>query len=182
MGFDDFAVHVNTLFVKPEDLVGKLLHAAVGISGEIAEIQECLNRFDEGEGMDWENLLEECGDTLFYVQALCLCTGAKMCDLMPVGVETDDLHQTCRTAVVASGKILDAIKKVWVYRRKTDLRTLDDSIAVLLRCIVEFINYASATIPQVMQWNYEKLKVRYPDGYTDAAAQARADKAGCVNE
>lgn len=175
MRYDEFADHVDYLFVKPEDWVGKWLHAAVGISGEI---QECLNRFDAGEGMDWDNLIEECGDTLFYIQALCLHTGTSLESLMPVSAKTDNLHQTCREAVVAAGKVLDAVKKVWVYNKIPCQKEMDASLSVLLGCIVAFSHYAGVMVPQLMQMNYDKLKKRYPAGYTDKAAQDRADKAG----
>lgn len=66
-----FTQHALRLFVKPDDLIGKLLHAAVGISGEAGEILDCIKKtWIYEKNLDSENLLEECGDLLFYTAAL----------------------------------------------------------------------------------------------------------------
>jgi len=104
-----FEDHVNKLFVKPADQLGKQLHAAVGLAGEGGELLDAVKKtWIYGKEMDMENVLEECGDALFYVTAMLINSGF--------------------------------------------------------------------TMRQAMDHNYHKLKSRYPDGYTDAAAIARADK------
>lgn len=79
----DFAYHVNRLFVKPDDHVGKLLHAAVGVAGEGGELLDAIKKtWIYGKELDTENLLEECGDTLFYIQALLTECGFTLDDAM----------------------------------------------------------------------------------------------------
>jgi NTP pyrophosphatase (non-canonical NTP hydrolase) len=66
-----FAKHVSRLFVKPEDSTGKMLHATVGIAGESGELLDCIKKtWIYSKPLDRENILEECGDLLFYIQAL----------------------------------------------------------------------------------------------------------------
>ena len=111
-GFDAaaFAEHVRILFVKPDDHVGRILHACVGVAGEGGELLDTAKKaWIYGAPLNRENLLEEAGDTLFYVVAL--------------------------------------------------------------------LNELGFTLEQAAAHNVEKLRKRYPAGYTDAAAQARADKA-----
>ena len=107
---DIFTSHVNRLFIKPEDKMGLMVHASMGIAGEAGEVIDAVKKtWIYGKPLDRENILEECGDLLFYISALLTQTGY----------------------------------------------TLDDAMTA----------------------NMEKLKKRYPKGYTDNAAIARADKA-----
>lgn len=110
MRFDEqqFHEHVRRLFIKPDDVQGRALHAAVGIAGESGEILDAMKKtWIYEKPLDLVNIIEECGDCLFYIAAL--------------------LDQYGFT-----------------------------------------LGYAAA--------NYEKLARRYPYGYTDQAAIARADK------
>lgn len=47
-----------------------LLHMAVGLAGEAAEMLEAVVRHVLGEELDVENILEEAGDSTFYLQGL----------------------------------------------------------------------------------------------------------------
>lgn len=106
---DGFSEHVSRLFVKPNDSVGRMVHAALGFASEAGELASPIKaHWIYGRELDRENILEEAGDALFYLQALLTECGF----------------------------------------------TLDDA----------------------MQANVDKLSKRYPAGYTDAAANARADK------
>ena len=106
---EEFEKHVDILFSKPEDKVGKLLHASVGVAGEAGELLDSIKKhWIYGADLDKENILEECGDLLFYVTACLLHSGF--------------------------------------------------------------------TLREAMEHNVEKLRKRYPEGYTDQAARNRADK------
>lgn len=105
----DFQAHVARLFVKPADTTGRLVHAAVGVSGEAGELLDAVKKhWIYGKPLDVANLIEEVGDALFYLQALA--------------------------------------------------------------------TEAGFTLDEAMIQNVVKLSKRYPEGYTDQAAQERADK------
>jgi NTP pyrophosphatase (non-canonical NTP hydrolase) len=62
---------VQRLFVKPDDKTGRLVHAAMGISGEAGELVDAVKKhWVYGKPLDTENVLEECGDVLFYLVAM----------------------------------------------------------------------------------------------------------------
>lgn len=73
---EKFNNHVNTLFksMPTEEVDGQtldLLHAAIGISGEGGEILDTVKKHVfYSQPIDMQNLVEELGDTLFYVHAL----------------------------------------------------------------------------------------------------------------
>jgi NTP pyrophosphatase (non-canonical NTP hydrolase) len=67
----DFHEHVRRLFIKPDDATGRSLHAAVGISGEAGELLGMVKaNWIYGREFDHDNMLEECGDLLFYIAAM----------------------------------------------------------------------------------------------------------------
>lgn len=56
---------------KPMTLQGNLLHAALGLSGEVGELTDTIKReFVYGQTLDVDNIREELGDILWFV-ALC---------------------------------------------------------------------------------------------------------------
>lgn len=75
-----------------------------------------------------------------------------------------------------AGELLDAIKKVWIYNKEPDWQNIAEELGDLLFYIQGMANILGGNLAELMEQNMEKLKKRYPAGYTDAAAQARADK------
>jgi NTP pyrophosphatase (non-canonical NTP hydrolase) len=93
--------------------------------------------------------------------------------------ENDGVGQALHAAVGASGEageMLDAIKKTWVYGRELDARNVLEECGDQLFYIVALLNRCGFHIEDAMAYNMSKLAARYPEGYTDAAALARADK------
>lgn len=77
-----------------------------------------------------------------------------------------------------AGELLDCLKKSWVYGKPVDYQNLQEELGDLLFYIVALANQINTDLGQLQQSNMEKLEKRYPLGYTDAAAIARADKDG----
>lgn len=77
----EFQTHVIRLFVKPTDSIGRMVHASMGIAGEAGEVVDAVKKtWIYGKPLDTENILEECGDLLFYIQALLTENGFTMDD------------------------------------------------------------------------------------------------------
>jgi len=67
----DFADHVRALVVLPETSVGKLVHMTMGVAGEAGEIVDVVKKhWIYGKPLDVENVIEEIGDCLFYLQGI----------------------------------------------------------------------------------------------------------------
>lgn len=77
-----------------------------------------------------------------------------------------------------AGEILDTAKKHWVYNKPLDIENLYEELGDLLFYTTALMIITGIDLEEVLVRNVEKLKKRYPDGYTDTAAQARADKEG----
>jgi len=83
-----FEENVKRLFVKPEDEKLRLVHAAMGIAGEAGEVADAVKKhWVYGKPLDTENVLEECGDILFYVAACLDLCGFTLDDAMTHNME-----------------------------------------------------------------------------------------------
>lgn len=99
---------------------------------------------------------------------------ASLAKKMPTSIE-DLLHAAVGISG-ESGELLDAVKKTWIYNKPLDVTNLAEECGDLLFYLQMICNQQGWTIEMLQELNQKKLETRYPTGYSDAAAQARADK------
>lgn len=75
-----------------------------------------------------------------------------------------------------AGEIVDAVKKTWVYGKTLDRENLIEELGDIVFYVVAMCNALGITLSDAIDGNRTKLNKRYPQGYSDAAAIARADK------
>jgi hypothetical protein len=179
-----FRNHVERLFVKPGTLEGRVMHAAVGIAGEVGELLDCLKKtWIYGKPLDYPNLREEIGDVMFYAEALCLQMKR------PCGFDSV-LLPSCSDCSVErmvslssqlfkhSGELLGRSEAFWAGQDGIGFPHLSFCLDRVVKSLVAFQQLSGFTLDECRLHNMEKLALRYPDGYTDQSAIARADKAG----
>lgn len=188
--------HLATLIKPPTEIMESLnpykvnlLHMVVGLVGELAEL---------AAAHDKDNYLEEFGDCTFYI------TGTKMAlDEYPAWVEaqgpnvidttvdsfrfqpscydyTAKVHWKSQ-AVIVGGNILDLVKKHCIYNKIIDMSwcfAMATELHALEHLLAENAGSCEGwSIRDLRYANIAKLAKRYPQlGYTDKAAQERADK------
>lgn len=94
----------------------------------------------------------------------------------PLGSDVLDLLHSAVGASGEAGEYLDAAKKAWVYNKPLDLQNMREEVGDMLFYIQMFCNTTGTDIISLIEQNVVKLKIRYPVGYSDQHAQARADK------
>ena len=100
---------------------------------------------------------------------------ATLAKKLPSTVE-DRLHAAVGISGEA-GELLDAVKKNWVYNKELDSENVKEELGDLMFYITAMMLLQGITLDEVLQANATKLEKRYAGlQYTDAAAQARADK------
>jgi len=75
-----------------------------------------------------------------------------------------------------AGELLDAVKKHVIYNKDLDIENVIEELGDLefyMQGLREKLNLGRE---EILQKNYDKLSVRYKDGYSDSAAQIREDK------
>jgi NTP pyrophosphatase (non-canonical NTP hydrolase) len=106
----------------------------------------------------------------------------------PLGSDTQDILHGCVGCATEAGELLDIAKKIWVYGQtlntphkedgKSNGHHLIEELGDLLFYMQHVMNVCNISWENVIDHNVAKLSKRYKDGYSDAAAAARADKAG----
>lgn len=168
---------VANLFKLMGSREASLLHAAIGISGETAELLVADSI---------ENIVEELGDMEFYIEAGYQVLGGRRSALAGELLLAGDpaQHQVLGTVTIAmsstAGRLLDLVKKGWVYNKPLDdnaERAIRYELMRLERMMEQLLDMVGVRRPDVLRTNQTKLGKRYPQGvYTDQAAQVRADK------
>jgi NTP pyrophosphatase (non-canonical NTP hydrolase) len=75
-----------------------------------------------------------------------------------------------------AGEVLDHMKKAWVYDRPLDREKVLEEMGDNFHYFVMLMIKMDVSLVEVINNNVSKLLKRYPDGFTKAAALARADK------
>lgn len=85
------------------------------------------------------------------------------------------LHMAMGVAGEA-GELLDAIKKHVIYGKELDMKNVIEELGDLCFYIQGIQNELLIADITILNANFKKLGKRYAKGYSDVAAQARADK------
>lgn len=93
-------------------------------------------------------------------------------------METDTLTRLHAAVGISgeAGELLDAVKKAWAYQKSLDVANVHEELGDILFYVQAMCNQFGWTFESVIKANVVKLIKRYPTGYSDQAAQDRADK------
>ena len=160
-----------------------LLHMAVGISGESAELLAAFdseNPEDETETLDIENVVEELGDLEFYLEGLRQGLGISFADdvlrLTPPSTSLF-IDKTVNAVSILAGDLLDAVKRVVIYRKPANIPDIILIMAKIESRMEEVRLFIKVTRQDTLDANIAKLGKRYEGmQYSNQAAVDRADK------
>lgn len=154
-----------------------ILHMAVGLSGEAAELLEIYFDADEsGLMVDLTDIREELGDIEFYLEGLRQGLGFSC----PVPFDASSNNAITEISVLA-GHILDACKRHCIYNKPLETERLWEVLTQVEVVLASIRSKLDLSREEILQANAEKLlkgkKARYASGtYSDEAAINRADK------
>ena len=132
-----------------------LLHMAYGLVGELLELEMGRLRGDR------KNISEECGDCWFYATGIAQNTGIEI-----FSAEAEDSIE----------QILDLVKKHVFYGQELKLTELGIALSGFCAYLKSIEMAYGLDHGTVLDESCKKLMKRYRNGYSDAAAKARADK------
>ena len=185
----------------------ELLHMAVGISGEVSELNEplyecavCGHSIKDKE----ENILEEMGDICFFIEGAMQILNRYSSTNFSTTTLIDKIElSTTRLAItltcmedstslkevfcsefqilsISAGQFLDVVKKHAIYAKDLDLEAAMYQLGMIVYSFRFLIKFLGNTLDKCLEHNINKLeksnKARYKDGYSNEAAQKRADK------
>lgn len=174
---------------KPGETIAKeltavtadLWHAATGVAGETSEILEAAAAVSKDSPLDRENMIEELGDMEFYIEQARQNIGLSRADTMPGFVKTGaSVMVSAVVLAIAGGKFLDLVKKAVVYQKTIEKSAFVKALSEVEAGMESLRMAANITYDQTIAGNIYKLaegpNARYKNGYSDQAAQDRADK------
>jgi NTP pyrophosphatase (non-canonical NTP hydrolase) len=147
------------------------VHCPIGMVTEIQELKEAqdLKPFtDDKVKLKNTNIREELGDILWYVANLERLIETPLYDLKG-GFSPYPMEQLEQ----AAAEILDIYKKKLYYNRDIDYKKVQH-LCKLVRAAVDSFAYLDKwTSEQLQQENIAKLKVRFPEKFTEDLANNR---------
>lgn len=141
-------------------------HAAIGLAGELLEVQLAESR---------DNFLEELGDSYFFYVALCIMHGIQpTAQDATAGMSPRKAFHGC---LKHANWLMDHAKKALMYRKTLpDHDAMIEQITALGGYLLSYIFQNGLTEAFLEDLNTAKLTKRYATGYSNEAAQQRADK------
>lgn len=175
---------------KQMDVTAMLAHGAMGCMTEAGEFAYTASLHFEDGSWHRDNALEELGDGLWFANYMATALGTSLLSIggramfaMPRMLQGDgnphsgDLVGMTLNYCAASENVGTPIKAYVYYGKPLDEGVLQTALAIFYKRIMALAAICGFTMSQVAEYNIAKLKKRYPEKYTDAAAIERADKA-----
>lgn len=101
--------------------------------------------------------------------------------LKTLETDSENLLHCAVGCCTEAGEYLSTVKKIYFYGKEIDGPVFDNMVEELgdmLFYLVGACNTLGLTLADIAEQNQEKLEKRYPTGYSDSDALARADKGG----
>lgn len=156
-----------------------LLHMVVGVAGEAGEILECYERSTVGS-LDRVNMVEELGDIEFYLEGVRQNLGIAYHETTNGQVPARGvvIEEAVAAVTTRALMLLDVTKKVVIYNKPINRAVFVERLQWIEVWLHVLRTITGITRDETLTANIAKLSVRYEGlRYSDAAAQARADKA-----
>jgi hypothetical protein len=155
-----------------------IAHAIIGINTEIGELAAAI------QGGDEINAGEEIGDILWYTAILESRTGFQVVvDSGDPGrllyLDEDNTKTILRLAyptnnlIITGGQMLDILKKSLFYKGHLDLGGMQMLMREFGKEVGRLIDWMGLDVEVIRHQNIEKLRVRYPDKFTQDDAMFR---------
>ena len=164
-----------------DDPMIRLLHAGLGLSSELAELADAIA--GAGNDIDWVNIAEESSDLAWYVAIAVNTLGFDHDEISSQEDLANDtlmekysmsvLQGALYAAVWATGEFNDQIKKHLFYGRTFDREKVKKTLQQLCMAISGLCVVSGTTIGEARATNIAKLRARYGDKFSEAAALNR---------
>lgn len=162
--YQPLAIRTAKMFALP---AGNLNHALLGIVTEYLEYKTSFGSMHRKE---------ELGDLMWYLALASHSLEMRLDQIYEM--HRQYIHRPVEECI---GAFATHVKRMAIYEKPMD-QTMKDLMMMSVAGIVSFIERECRDrefdFGSVLDDNIEKLRARFPDKYTNEAAEARADKGG----
>lgn len=151
----------------------KMGHGCLGLIGEAGEIVDIIKKYNY-MGMPTElakeKLTDEAGDFGWYLVELCKGIGMDFEAVVKMASESHTMNETiCEAAVDLVERAADLYYSDADEMREYARQDIDDMVC----CWLDLLMLAEIDLQTVMEHNIDKLRKRYPDGFSADRSNAR---------
>jgi hypothetical protein len=175
---------------KPLPVLGRMGHSCMGLVTEIGEIATELKRMHiYGKPLDTErkaHILEEIGDVMWYVAIMLDVAGVDLelvrnAPQLNQPLSYQGMHEA--TALMLGdhcGRVCAVVQETLAEESITEdgANKVMASLTMIMNGCRVLAEQCESTLEQAMEDNIAKLRLRFPDAYSNEAAEGRADKGG----
>lgn len=156
----------------------RLLHGAIGLASELSEIREMA----ESDDIDTVNLKEEMGDLCWYMGIMVdemqvnpevVFMGKQYTEREGYPNKKERLNESIDIMTKCIGTAIDFLKKAVMYGKPLNINEIEGQLQELSLEIEMSLNLYGMTSSQARERNIEKLRARYGEKFTEAAALER---------
>jgi NTP pyrophosphatase (non-canonical NTP hydrolase) len=156
--------------IVPEQIGIKLnlSHMALGLAGELGEIVNCTGT-ELKHKIDLTNLEEELGDQYWYLSCYCHLRNVPVphADHLKVDIEND----LCFELLISSiSDLVDLVKRYTAYNKEIDRAKELETVYNIYVSLFLFESIYQLDGNKIREKNINKLRVRYPQKYSDDSA------------
>lgn len=189
MDFNDYQREaLRTAKAEQDSTLGNLVHASLGLateSGEFsAEVWATVAGAERTEAMR-AHMVEELGDVLWYCALGCYALDTTMnAAFAAFSLRYGTFHTLTTVALAlstASGAFTTEVKRMARYGKEMTPEMaahMVEEIGNVIASIHRACRPLGTTLESIAAGNVAKLRKRFPEGFTNEAAEARADKGG----
>lgn len=176
-----FAMKTESLLPSVEGPGLRLMHAALGIHTETAELEEKLCRYVRGDFFipDIPMVLEEVGDILWYAALLDDAAETGVFSIVPevhpsaVNMTREGARLNLDLLLQAASMCSDLVKRHVFYRKPLNDADIRVQLKRILECCGSLTGVLGSTLEAVADRNVAKLKKRHGDKFSAEGAVNR---------
>lgn len=166
MTLSDYQINARRTCPDMGSIHQNLAHMGLGLTSELSELEDAM------ESGDIVNYTEEIADVKWYAANWCTFRGY---DLSQFDTEiSDDEVEQFKSLSWYCAELADLAKKLFAYRKEipqtTELTLLHGLVSVVKLEFEMIEEISGITLEQALQNNIDKLKVRYPDKFSEECA------------
>lgn len=182
MDFDTYQSEANRTAKWLGSTSQDVMHASLGLCTELGELTiPTLGDYPISE----DGCKEEVGDILWYIALAATTLDSRLSSIAGNAFMFSKESATPEKALLhlarAVGEFATDAKRMVIYDKAFDCEQRDNmlfGLAEMLLYLDQFLAHRRFGFECAMEANIEKLRERFPDRYTNEAAEARADKGG----
>lgn len=172
MKFDEY-VTLAQRTASTKTNTDKIGHGCLGLIGEAGEIVDIIKK-QKYMGMPYEmaqeKIVDEAGDFGWYLAELCTGLGIQLEQVIKSASVWATPNVTVDEAAVdLAGRVAELYDSDVEFMREAAMRDIEDVVC----CWLDLLDLANIDLMNVLEHNIDKLKKRYPEGFSADRSNVR---------